>query len=67
MNETLKRTDKLDFSFDKVFEQQSSQAEVFEEISQLVQVCVWQVNYMKTFDFILMAETHCMGCINSHT
>ena len=38
MNETLKRTEKLDFSFDKVFEKQSGQAEVFEEISQLVQV-----------------------------
>ncbi|XP_067934527.1 carboxy-terminal kinesin 2-like [Watersipora subatra] len=37
MNETLRRTEKFDFAFDKVFEQESSQGEVFAEISQLVQ------------------------------
>ena len=66
MNETLKRTDKLDFSFDKVFEQQSSQAEVFEEISQLVQVCV-AINFMKAFDLISRSTYIAWVCINSHT
>lgn len=38
LNDTLKKSEKLDFAFDKVFQPDSSQSQVFEEISQLVQV-----------------------------
>ncbi|KAF6031122.1 KIFC1 [Bugula neritina] len=37
INETLRKTEKFDFSFDKVFDQSSGQSDIFEEISQLVQ------------------------------
>lgn len=44
------RRETEEFNFDRVFSPQSTQSDVFKEITQLVQVCVAMVNYVQDED-----------------